>query len=176
MTGIPNSTKPEGPMGLDWGRPKLQNVEHTQMVPKTGCAPSSQRQGHTTDMRVGEQFLEEHINTDRDSLLLLRQMVTTALAITARSFLEHVRDLKDCSQARVASQCSSIFLLLQLWSVCWWSTAFWDHALSCWAATQLTWMLPGSLLHQHEKIHCTVAGAVACARLFSLSVGTWLKA
>ena len=119
-------------MGLDWGRPKLQNVEHTQMVPKTGCAPSSQRQGHTTDMRVGEQFLEEHINTDRDSLLLLRQMVCLL---------------------RVP-QCS----------------------LSCWAATQLTWMLPGSLLHQHEKIHCTVAGAVACARLFSLSVGTWLKA
>ena len=130
------------------------------MVPKTGCAPSSQRQGHITDMRVGEQFLEEHINTDRDSILLLRQIVTTALTITARSFLEHVKGLKGCSQARVASQCSSTFLLLQLCSLCGGSPAFWDHALSCWAATQLLlavvcllcWSSPGCF-----QDHCSTS-------------------
>ena len=59
----------------------------------------------------------------------------------------------------------------------------WDQALSCWAATQvllvvclleLTWMLPGSLLRYHEKIHGTVAGA-GDVRAFCLSVGTRLK-
>lgn len=54
--------------------------------------------------------LEEQIDTDRDSLLLLRQMVITALAQRAvHSFLEHPKDPKDCSQAQVATQCSSIW-------------------------------------------------------------------
>ena len=64
---------------------------------------------------------------------------------------------------------------------------FRDHAFSCLAATQvllavvcwfvvleLTWMLPGSRLPYHEKIHGTVALAVA-VHAFCI-VGTWLKA
>ena len=68
---------------------------------------------------------------------------------------------------------------------------FRDQALSCLAATQvllafvcliacllvvseLTWMLPGSRLRYHEKIHGTVTVAVA-VRAFC-TFGTWLKA
>ena len=44
------------------------------------------------------------------AFLLLRQMVITALAQRAvHSFLEHPKDPKDCSQAQVATQCSSIW-------------------------------------------------------------------
>ena len=59
--------------------------------------------------------LEEQLDTGRDSLLLLRQMVITALVRKARgpsevhSFLEHPRDPVDCSRAPAATKCSSIW-------------------------------------------------------------------
>ena len=59
--------------------------------------------------------LEEQLDTDKDSLPLLRQMVITALASKARkpsefhSFLEHPHDPIERSRAPAASRCSSIW-------------------------------------------------------------------
>ena len=87
-------------------------------------------------------------------------------------------------------------LLLQLWSVCCYCCCCccccWGFPsalgsspllLGCYPSApcclfvcllELTWMLPGSLLNYHEKIHGTVAGAVD-VRAFCPSVGTRLK-
>ena len=71
-----------------------------------------------THLRHGgwrQTSVEEQLDTDKDSLLLLRQMVITALASRARkpsefhSFLEHPRDPIECSRAPAASRCSSIW-------------------------------------------------------------------
>ena len=71
-----------------------------------------------THLRHGgwrQTSVEEQLDTDKDSLLLLRQMVITALASRARkpsefhSFLEHPRDPIECSRAPADSRCSSIW-------------------------------------------------------------------
>ena len=113
-------------MGVCGGRPQLQNLEHSTLVSKTGGPQASARACQSNS-------LEEQLDTDGDSLLLLRQMVLTALAHQAsgpgqfHSFLEHPRDPIECSRAPAANKCSSI-----------WATEVYDQ----WAKTV-----------RHNKIH-----------------------
>ena len=94
--------------------PQLQNMEYLPLAPQTWGSQASERARPLTDMwtRVYNS-LAEQLDTHRDSLLLLRQMVITALAHQARasedfhSFLDHSRDPVECSRAPAASRCSS---------------------------------------------------------------------
>ena len=80
----------EGQLTFVGGGPNCRTWSILRWFPKPG--PPSQTWGLETNS------LEEQLDTDKDNLLLLRQMVITALASKARkrsgfhSFLEHPRD------------------------------------------------------------------------------------
>ena len=94
--------------------PQLQNMEYLPLARQTWGSQASERARPLTDMgtRVYNSPAEQ-LDTHRDSLLLLRQMVITALAHQARasedfhSFLDHSRDPVECSRSPAASRCSS---------------------------------------------------------------------
>ena len=113
MGSIPHSAVWQRANGPLWGA--APTTEHSAMAsrPVPGREPS---QTWGLDSGWIQIHWEEQLDTDRDSLLLLRQMVITALAPQARgperfhSFLEHPRDPVECSRAPAAKQCSSIWV------------------------------------------------------------------
>lgn len=97
------------------GGPNCRTWSILRWFPKPGApTPVRARPEHLV-WGLDTNTLEEQMDTDRDSLLLLRQMVITALASDnptrgrSHSFLEHPQDPKECSKSPSASRCSTIW-------------------------------------------------------------------
>ena len=98
------------------GGPNCRTWSILRWFPKPG-APTPVR-GREANLVWGlpTNSLEEQMDTDRDSLLLLRQMVLTSLAQRpgehprkVHSFLEHPQDPMECSSSPQAPKCSTIW-------------------------------------------------------------------
>eukprot|EP00435_Cladocopium_sp_Y103_P021864 s134_g5.t1 len=96
------------------GGPNCRTWSILRWFPKPG-APVPVRGRHGDEIwGLPGNSLADQLDTDRDSLLLLRQMVITDLAYQnnpagVASFLEHPQDPLECSTSPMAPQCSSFW-------------------------------------------------------------------
>ena len=94
------------------GRPQLQNVEHSQMVPQTGRPTTGEGQGGADPVGLGGPGAPGNGGHGQ------RQMYLTSLAYqglgqltvpqVCSSFLKHPMDPIECSKSPSAARCSSI--------------------------------------------------------------------
>ena len=104
-----------GKLSFVGGGPNCRTWSILRWFPKPGAPRPVRGRDPSQTWGLDSNSLEEQLDTDKDSILLLRQMVITALASKARqnqdfhSFLEHPRDPAECSQAPAAVKCSSIW-------------------------------------------------------------------
>ena len=105
----------EGQLTFVGGGQNCRTWSILRWFPKPGAPRPVRGRDPSQTWGLETNSLEEQLDTDKDSLLLLRQMVITALAPRARkpsefhSFLEHPRDPIECSRAPADSRCSSIW-------------------------------------------------------------------
>ena len=105
----------EGQLTFVGGGPNCRTWSILRWFPKPGAPRPVRGRDPSQTWGLDSNSLEEQLDTDKDSILLLRQMVITALASKARqyrgshSFLEHPRDPAECSRAPAATKCSSLW-------------------------------------------------------------------
>ena len=105
----------EGQLTFVGGGPNCRTWSILRWFPKPGAPRPVRGRDPSQAWGLDSNSLEEPLDTDKDSILLLRQMVITALASKARqyrgfhSFLERPRDPAECSRAPAATKCSSLW-------------------------------------------------------------------
>ena len=105
----------EGQLTFVGGGPNCRTWSILRWFPKPGAPRPVRGRDPSQTWGLDSNSLEEQLDTDKDSILLLRQMVITALASKARqyrgfhSFLERPRDPAECSRAPAATKCSSLW-------------------------------------------------------------------
>ena len=89
----------------------MQSWTHAEAWTSRFASTSDGSPNHWGIPELGVKELED---TDRDSLLILRQIVITDLACLGNAklglsaFREHLEDPVDCSKSPMAARCSSI--------------------------------------------------------------------